>query len=161
MALTGIFEEAGTSFTTARMSQMDPCSTGTNPTAGPTMSDVPPKTEVKSGINICRVGPLWVDTAASHVIQAPNWRLESCATNSLITKRRPSSRSCRTTGGVPRVNDRRVLNGIFWVLRSGAPWRGSFGRYWYSRKIIELRSQLRREPGGPEVVTGVVGRRRV
>ena|ERR1700688_745744 len=23
--------------------------------------------------------------------------------------------------GVPRVNDRRVLNGIFWVLRSGAP----------------------------------------
>jgi transposase len=33
--------------------------------------------------------------------------------------------------GVPRVNDRRVLNGIFWVLRSGAPWRDlpdSFGR---------------------------------
>jgi hypothetical protein len=25
--------------------------------------------------------------------------------------------------GVPRVNDRRGLNGIFWVLRSGAPWR--------------------------------------
>ena len=25
--------------------------------------------------------------------------------------------------GVPRVNDRRVLNGIFWVLRSGAPGR--------------------------------------
>jgi transposase len=25
--------------------------------------------------------------------------------------------------GVPRANDRRVLNGIFWVLRSGAPWR--------------------------------------
>ena len=24
--------------------------------------------------------------------------------------------------GVPRVNDRRVLNGLFWVLRSGAPW---------------------------------------
>src|SRR6266436_928766 len=34
--------------------------------------------------------------------------------------------------GVPRVNDHRVLNGIFWVLRSGAPWRelpGSFGPY--------------------------------
>jgi transposase len=27
------------------------------------------------------------------------------------------------TRGVPRVDDRRVLNGIFWVLRSGAPWR--------------------------------------
>jgi transposase len=25
--------------------------------------------------------------------------------------------------GVRRANDRRVLNGIFWVLRSGAPWR--------------------------------------
>ena len=25
--------------------------------------------------------------------------------------------------GLARVNDRRVLNGIFWVLRSGAPWR--------------------------------------
>jgi transposase len=25
--------------------------------------------------------------------------------------------------GVPRVDDRRVLNGIFWVLRSGAPCR--------------------------------------
>ena len=25
--------------------------------------------------------------------------------------------------GVPRMDDRRVLNGIFWVLRSGAPWR--------------------------------------
>lgn len=24
---------------------------------------------------------------------------------------------------VSRVDDRRVLNGIFWVLRSGAPWR--------------------------------------
>jgi transposase len=34
--------------------------------------------------------------------------------------------------GVPRANDRRVLNGIFWVLRSGAPWRDlpeSFGPY--------------------------------
>jgi transposase len=34
--------------------------------------------------------------------------------------------------GVPRVNDRRVLNGIFWVLGSGAPWRDlpdKFGPY--------------------------------
>ena len=33
---------------------------------------------------------------------------------------------------MPRVNDRRVLNGIFWVLRSGAPWRdlpNVFGPY--------------------------------
>ena len=34
--------------------------------------------------------------------------------------------------GIPRVNDRRVPNGIFWVLRSGAPWRDlprDFGPY--------------------------------
>ncbi|MDP6485949.1 MAG: IS5 family transposase [Alphaproteobacteria bacterium] len=31
--------------------------------------------------------------------------------------------------GVPRVDDKRVLNGIFWVLRSGAPWRDLPERY--------------------------------
>src|SRR5437588_3069021 len=38
--------------------------------------------------------------------------------------------------GVPRVNDRRVLNGIFWVLRSGAPWRASTSSTWRSRTSI-------------------------
>ena len=31
--------------------------------------------------------------------------------------------------GVARVDDRRVLNGIFWVLRCGAPWRDLPERY--------------------------------
>jgi len=31
--------------------------------------------------------------------------------------------------GVPRLDDRRVLSGIFWVLRSGAPWRDLPERY--------------------------------
>jgi transposase len=31
--------------------------------------------------------------------------------------------------GVPRVDDRRVLNGIFWILRSGSPWADLPGRY--------------------------------
>ena len=31
--------------------------------------------------------------------------------------------------GVPRVDDRRVLNGISWVFRSGAPWRDLPERY--------------------------------
>lgn len=31
--------------------------------------------------------------------------------------------------GVPRVDDRRVLSGIFWVLRTGAPWRDLPERY--------------------------------
>jgi transposase len=31
--------------------------------------------------------------------------------------------------GVPLVNDRRILNGIFWVLRSGAPRRDLPGAF--------------------------------
>jgi len=31
---------------------------------------------------------------------------------------------------VPRVNDRRVLNGIFWVLRSGCAVARSAGKLW-------------------------------
>ncbi len=31
--------------------------------------------------------------------------------------------------GVPRVDDRRVLNGIFHILRTGAPWRDLPERY--------------------------------
>jgi transposase len=34
-----------------------------------------------------------------------------------------------TPRGVPRVDDRRELNGIFWILRSGAPWRDLPERY--------------------------------
>jgi transposase len=31
--------------------------------------------------------------------------------------------------GVPRVDDRRVLNAIFWRIRAGAPWRDLPERY--------------------------------
>jgi transposase len=31
--------------------------------------------------------------------------------------------------GVPRVDDRRVVNGIFWILRTGSPWRDLPERY--------------------------------
>ena len=43
--------------------------------------------------------------------------------NSVTISGPSSSRCFRTSRGVPRVNYRRVLNGIFWVLRSGAPRR--------------------------------------
>ena len=33
------------------------------------------------------------------------------------------------TGGRPRGDDRRVVNGIVWKIRSGAPWRGVPARY--------------------------------
>jgi transposase len=31
--------------------------------------------------------------------------------------------------GVPRVDDRRILNGIFYILRTGSPWRDLPERY--------------------------------
>lgn len=34
-----------------------------------------------------------------------------------------------TSRGVPRVDDRRVINGIFWILRTGSPWRDLPQRY--------------------------------
>ena len=67
---------------------------------------------------------LWVDGAARDVIECPKLEpwimryelgdLEWAAIKPLLPNK---------SRGVRRVNDRRVLNGIFWVLRSGAPWR--------------------------------------
>ena len=39
----------------------------------------------------------------------------------------------RQSRGVKRVDDRRVLNGIFWRLRTGAPWADIPSRYGPSR----------------------------
>ena len=96
------------------------------------MSGMPLKAEVKSGYGICRDRPLWVDGLARHVIQAlkPEPRImryeltdyEWAAIKPFLPNK---------PRGAPRVNDRCVLNGIFWVLRSGAPWRDlpeDFGR---------------------------------
>jgi transposase len=80
--------------------------------------------EVKSGIGICRLGPLWVDGVARRVIQAP--KLEPRIMRYELTDHEWAAIKPMLPNkprGVPRVNDRRVLNGIFWVLRSGAPWR--------------------------------------
>ncbi len=33
------------------------------------------------------------------------------------------------TTGRPRVNDRRILNGILWILRTGAPWKELPSKY--------------------------------
>jgi transposase len=49
--------------------------------------------------------------------------------------------------GVPRVNDCRVLNGIFWVLRSGAPWRDlpdTFGPVYYLLQPLRSLATSRR-----------------
>jgi transposase len=49
--------------------------------------------------------------------------------------------------GVPRLNDRWVLNSIFWVFRSGAPWRdlaSEFGRFtpFYNRFVMWRRQMF-------------------
>ena len=65
-----------------------------------------------------------VDGVATGVILAPKLKLPimryelSDFERSVIKPMLPNK-----PRGVPRVDDRRVLNGIFWVLRSGAPWR--------------------------------------
>ena len=46
--------------------------------------------------------------------------------------------------GVPRVDDRRVLNGIFWVLRSGAPWADVPARYGPSTTIYNRFNRWRK-----------------
>jgi transposase len=48
--------------------------------------------------------------------------------------------------GVKRVDDRRVLNGIFWRLRTGAPWADIPGRYGAHRTSVN-RFNLWRKPG--------------
>jgi transposase len=74
-----------------------------------------------------------VEPDSQAVIQAPNWRARIMRYEltddewAAIKPMLPSK-----PRGVPRVNDRRVLNGIFWVLRAGAPWRDlpdAFGPY--------------------------------
>jgi transposase len=67
---------------------------------------------------------LRVDDAARRVIQAPKLEpriMRYELTDYEWTAIKPFLPN--KPRGVPRVNDRRVLNGIFWVLRSGAPWR--------------------------------------
>src|SRR5271170_2563825 len=88
------------------------------------MSAMPLKAEEDSGHWRRSDGPLRVDGIAVDVIQASKrepriMRYElSDYEWTAIKPMLPNK-----PRGVRRVNDRRVLNGIFWVLRSGAPWR--------------------------------------
>ena len=67
---------------------------------------------------------LAIDALVLSMIQAPkNWSFDSCAMNSVTANGALSNRCPNKPHGVPRVDDRRVLNGIVWVLRSGALWR--------------------------------------
>jgi hypothetical protein len=85
---------------------------------------MPPKAEVNSEHYRLRGRLLRLDGIAGDVIQAlkPEPRIMRYELNdyerATIKPMLPNK-----PRGVRQVNDRRVLNGIFWVLRSGAPWR--------------------------------------
>jgi transposase len=95
-----------------------------DPATSSAMPAIGTKAEVNSEYWLLRHRPVRVDGAARDVIQAP--KLEARIMRyelsdyewTAIKQMLPNK-----PRGVRRVNDRRVLNGIFWVLRSGAPWR--------------------------------------
>jgi transposase len=47
----------------------------------------------------------------------------------LIEPLLPEGKSGPGKKGRPRRNDREILNGILWILRTGAPWKDIPGRY--------------------------------
>ena len=86
------------------------------------MSAMPLKAEVKSGYWHLPRRAFVGDGVARRVIQA--LKLEPQIMRYELTDREWAAIKPMLPNkprGVPRVNDRRVLNGIFWVLRSGAP----------------------------------------
>ena len=88
------------------------------------MTAIPPKAEVNSEHYDNATGLFRVDGIAVDVIQAkkpePRTMRYELSDYEWTTIKPMLPNKPR---GVRRVNDRRVLNGIFWVLRSGAPWR--------------------------------------
>jgi hypothetical protein len=61
----------------------------------------------------------------------------------------------RKSRGVPRVDDRRVINGILWRFRTGAPWRDVPERYGprttlYNRFVRWRAAGCGLRPDGPD-----------
>src|SRR5215831_13851988 len=81
---------------------------------------------------------LWVDGAARDVIEAPKlepWIVRYELSDFEWAAIKPFLPN--KSRGVRRVNDRRVLNGIFWVLRSGAPWRDLPVLLWPTHHLLQ------------------------
>ena len=54
--------------------------------------------------------------------------------------------------GVERVDDRRVLNGIFWRMRSGSPWAENTGALWALDNLLQpLRTLAEGRHLGPAI----------
>ena len=58
--------------------------------------------------------------------------------------------------GVPRVDDRRVLNGIFWVLRSGSPWADVPERYGPATTIYNRFNRWRKAGIWDQLMSAIV-----
>ena len=54
--------------------------------------------------------------------------------------------------GVARVDDRRAMNGIFWALRTSAPWRALSKTIWSSCHLLQ---SVRAMAGGGCLVSGI------
>ena len=60
--------------------------------------------------------------------------------------------------GVPRADDRKVLNGIFWRLRTGSPWGRYPGAVWPTDDVLQpLRSLAKDWRLGSPVCGGLSG----
>lgn len=62
----------------------------------------------------------------------------------LVSKVLPKGKSGEGKRGRPREDERKLLNGLFWILRSGAPWRDLPDRYGpYSTVYTRFRQWLK------------------
>ncbi len=57
--------------------------------------------------------------------------------------------------GKQRVDDRRVLNGIFWVLRTGSPWRDLPARYGPSTTVYNRWNRWSRRGTWTRILTAL------
>ena len=66
------------------------------------------------------------------------------------------SRTFPTSRGDDAVDDRRVLNGIFWVLRSGAPWGDLPERYGPRTTVYNRFNQWRKAGVSDHLMDAIV-----
>jgi transposase len=108
------------------------------PAASPAMSAVHTESGSKFKPFVTARPLLWVDGTARDVIEAPKlepWIVRYELSDFEWAAIKPflpnKSRLVR------RVNDRRVLNGIFWVLRSGRTMARSAGLLWPTHHLLQ------------------------
>ena len=62
--------------------------------------------------------------------------------------------------GVPRADDRKVLNGIYWRLRTGSPWADILRALWAANNLLQpLRPMAEARRLGPDFRSCFLGLR--